>query len=303
MYAVEWKMSTITMNEGQFYVTYERLPNSKGTFAILDVFIRELNKQVDFYDIAAISENPDPNVRTFRVIPRVQVGLTGEAELLDNKRRAIKAFKSQKKKQFEVIEDLASDWINLSYQFEGLPAWSRYIMNDGTPIMEEASNIEKTLKTEEEKLNKLLGLEYNKVSERIDPSWVNAKTSDFIILMQTDSLFTWEMPMVARTFPSKNEIEENNYQPKKKKRSSKKSKGIKSFGAAINALSVKISTNESEDEGAVRSYGILDLQHLMKLVNVPSIQIESVDYSKSDEQWTVTLRFYEKTAEFDKYLM
>ena len=303
LYAVEWKMSNITMNEGQFYVTYERIPNSKGTFAILDVFISELNKQVEYYDIAAISENPDPDIRTFRVIPRIHVGLSGEAESLDGQRRAIKAFKAQKKKQLEIIEDLSSDWSNLDYQFDNLPPWSRYIINDGDAFMEDAVLIASKLEKEEEKLNKLLGLPYNKASERINLDWVNAKMTDFIILMQTDSLFTWDMPKVARTFPSKTEIEDNNYKPKKKKKSSRVPKGIKGFGAAINALSVKISTNACEDEGAVRSYGILDLKHLMRLVNVPSIQIESVNYSKSDEQWTVTLRFYEKTSEFEKYLM
>tara|TARA_R110001583_G_scaffold88876_6_gene230030 strand:+ start:1390 stop:3291 length:1902 start_codon:yes stop_codon:yes gene_type:complete len=303
LYAVEWQMSSITMNEGQFYVTYERIANSKGTFVILDAFINELNKQVEYYDIAAIAVNPDPDVRTFRVIPRIHVGLSGEAESLDSQRRAIKAYKAQKKKQLEAIEDLSSDWTNLDYQFDNLPPLSRYLLNEGSSLMEEAKLIDSKLKGEEDKLNQLLKLEYNKVSERINPAWVNARTSDFIILMQTDSLFSWDMPKISRTFPSQKEIEENNYKPKKKKKSSATIKGVKAFGAAINALSVKISTNESEDEGAVRSYGILDLKHLMRLVNVPSIQIESVSYSKTDEQWTVTLRFYEKTSEFEKHLM
>ena len=307
LFAVEWKMTKINMQEGQFYVTYERIPRSKGTFIILDDFVRELNKQVDVYDIAPIQQNIDPDVRTYRVVPRIKVGLTGEAELLDTQRRELKSFLTQKEKQLSVIEDLSSDWININYQFDNLTPWERFGLNQGETLMESSKRIQSKLTAEEEKLNKLLGLDVNNTSERITPSWVGAKTNEFIILMQTDSLFNWDMPKIARTFPSTDDIANKNYQQKKKKKTKKgdkaQIKNLISYGAAINAYSVNISTNSSEEEGSVRSYGILDLQHLMELLNVPSIQVESVDYSKSDEQWSVSIRFYEKTPEFEKYLM
>lgn len=306
LFAVEWKLEKITMNEGQFYITYERIPQSKGTFVLLDGFIRELNKQVSVYDIAPIQQQADPDVRTYRVIPRVTVGLTGEAEILASQRRQLKAFNVQKEKQLKVIDKLSSSWINANYQFDNLTAWQRYGLNHGDEIMVNAMAAQEKLNKEDVKLQDLLGLEYNKKSERITPSWVAAKADDFIILMQTDSLFNWNMPEIARTFPSEKEIDEKNYKSKQKRgKKAKKSalKNVTTFGAAINVYSVNISTNSSEKEGAVKSYGILDLQHLMGILNVPSIQIESIDYSKSNEQWDVTIRFYEKTPEFDKYLM
>jgi hypothetical protein len=307
LYAVEWKISKINMQEGQFYITYERIPRSKGTFLILDSFIRELNKQVSVYDIAPIEQSGDPDIRTYRVIPRVKVGLTGEAESLDAQRRQLKAFKAQKEKQLSLIEKLSSKWINADYQFDNLTMWQRFGLNQGDTLMKEAKAIQAKLSAEEAKLQELLGLDYNKASERITPSWVGANTDEFIILMQTDSLFNWDMPEITKTFPSEKELEAKNYKSKKKKKGKKakksKSKNVTRYGAAINVYSVNISTNSSEEEGSVRSYGILDLQHLMRILNVPSIQVESVDYSKSDEQWSVSIRFYEKTSEFDKYLM
>ena len=207
---------------------------------------------------------------------------------------------------------LSSEWLNADYLFDEMPFFDRYVLNSGADLMDNAKVVASEIEKEMEKLDELLKLDYNNISERVTPSWVSAKKVDFITLMQTDSLFTWTLPVVEFTFPSKEDIESKNYKPKAKKSRGSRGKSIKakkvsanipSYGAAINAYSVKISTNSSDEEGSVKSYGILDLQHLMEKLNVPSVQVESVNYSKSDEQWTVVIRFYEKTSEFDKYLM
>ena len=77
-----------------------------------------------------------------------------------------------------------------------------------------------------------------------------------------------------------------------------KKKSKDEYKPAIESYQVTISTRESEEEGKIKSYGVRDMIQLGLLLDRPFINVDTVEYSKLDEQWVFSIHFNRQTPEY-----
>lgn len=298
LYAMGWVMEEINMSEGQFYVTYKRDQESRGTFVILDGYLSSLAKNIADYSLAPIGENNDFDTRVYKVTPLIKVGLTGKAETFAQQRRRVNAYNTQREALLEDIKKTGDQWIKANAKFNSMGLMGRLFFEDTTGLMRSSVKHEEKLLKLQAELEEIESKGIRSLSESIDESWVSGNWNDYIVLMQTDNLFNWSVPTYGLSFPSEEQIE-----AKGKKANDRKKGDEPKYSTAIQSYSVKISTNEGDDGNNVRTYGILDFKQLMEILSQPSIQVVGVQYFKESEQWSVDIRFYAKTDTFEHFLM
>jgi len=303
MYAAEWQFVKIGMENGKFYVLFKRIPKSKGTFRLLDEYMASIDEQVNELSITPFQLKDGGNSRIYQIESLRYKDMILAKETASLTQRERHEIRRDMLKINNDLKGLYGDLENAQFEFNNMPFIGRYVLQSGNVHVDDANGVVKRI----EKLQKKLRVLNKKLGELPPPGinldWVNGDVLDFVTMMHVDSLFEWSYPQKDIGFPEISVLKAGNKKAEsknKKKKTSKSKKQAKVYEQAIESYVVEIKTHEAEDEeGTVSSYGVLDLRHLMFLLDKSYIQVEKIEYLKDSEQWGVTARFYTKTDEYD----
>tara|TARA_B100000809_G_C15136162_1_gene530690 strand:- start:1166 stop:3016 length:1851 start_codon:yes stop_codon:yes gene_type:complete len=302
LYSVEWKITKIAFKDGEFFILYKRIEKSKGTFGLLDEYIASIDKQTPEFTITPHKLTNEGTVRVYKVDSTRYESMIGERSLLTREQSERKSLLNDINAESNSLKRLYGDAEGYKDEFDNLPFAERYVLQSGSTLVDDTEGVVSRINRSKKKLRTLRAKMDKLPPQKINEEWVNGNVLDFITMMHVDSLFSWTYPEADIGFPNKVDLKAGNKSAssKKKKKSSKSSKSKKVYDKAIESHLVQVKTTDTNDEeGSVSSYGVLDLQHLMLLVDKHYIQIELIEYLKDSEQWGVNLRFYTKTEEFN----
>lgn len=298
LYAADWTMSKISYVDGDFLVYYTRDKLGKGVFFLLDDAIARI--QVS---------NPDVKINGFGLLAAAQERIykisrlkTGRKD--NDKTEILSALSAEKGAQnalrrllqnatneYADIEKIRQEAESLTFSERWIARSTKKLYSQALPKMDSAESLRKKV----EKARKELA-EMPKAT--VKPEWVLGSVLDFVILMQTDSLFSWSYPEVIKTYPDEKTLKEKAPKKKKSKKGSRDTVDT-STGPAIETYKVTVSTQTTDEIGKVLSYGVLDMIQLSLLIDRPFITVDYVEYDPKTEQWNLVLFFNRKTSEFD----
>lgn len=301
LYSVEWKITKIAFKDGEFFILYKRIEKSKGTFGLLDEYIESIDSQTPEFTISPHALTNEGSVRVYKVNSTRYTSMISERALLSQEQAERRSLLNDINAESNSLKRLYGDAEGYKYEFDDLPFTERYVLQSGSSLVTDTEGVISRINRSKKKLRTLRAKMEKLPPQKLNAAWVNGNILDFITMMHVDSLFSWTYPKQDIGFPNKTDLKAGNKSSlSKKKKSSKSSKSKKVYDQAISSHLVEVQTNDSGDEeGSVSSYGVLDLQHLMLLVDKQYIQIELIEYLKDTEQWGVKLRFYTKTEEFN----
>jgi hypothetical protein len=301
LYSMEWKITKIAFKDGEFFILYKRIEKSKGTFGLLDEYIESIDNQTPEFKISPHALTNEGSVRVYKVNSSRYTSMISDRALLTKEQAERKSLLKDINAESNALKRLYSDAEGYKDEFDNLPFSERYVLQSGSSLVTDAESVISRINRSKKKLRTLKSKMDKLPPQKLNSAWVDGNILDFITMMHVDSLFSWTYPKQDIGFPDKTALKAGNKSAlSKKKKSSKSSKSKKVYEQAISSYLVEVQTNDSGDEeGSVSSYGVLDLQHLMLLVDKPYIQIELIEYLKDTEQWGVKLRFYTNTEEFN----
>lgn len=295
IYSVDWSMKSIFYVQGEYIVNYERDKRGKGVYFNLDKVMESINQSQDLIKIDGHSLINQAESRSYSV-KRVAVNNNSaeKSELL-NRFNAEKKVRADKRRvaqrlldEINTIESLVEDYASMEFSQKWIDKKSVELFNDVMKNIDNFRTLEPRLKEIQKNLSTM-----EKVS--IKDEWVLGAVLDFVTLMQTDSLFKWTYPVLARTYPDDKTLREKN--PKNTRNNRNKQQ---TFLPAIEKYRVEISTSVNETEGKIRSYGVLDMLELAVLVDRPFVTVEKVEYDPLTEQWKMSMLFNRRTPEYQK---
>lgn len=295
LYAEDWSMTSILYIQGEFIVNYERDKRGKGVYFALDQVMSRINQSQDEIKIDGHSLINQAETRSYSV-KRSQINRSGEerSTLLNNfntekKIRAdIRRASQRLLDDINAIEALVEDYSAMMFRDKWIDKKSKVLLTEAQQRIESFRAIEPKLKELQKQLS-------TTEKARIKEEWVLGAVLDFVTLMQTDSLFKWTYPVLARTYPDEKTLREKN------PRNTRNNKGKQeTYSPAIEKYRVEISTSTNEAEGKIRSYGVLDMLELATLIDKPFVTVEKVEYNPITEQWKMNILFNRRTPEYHK---
>lgn len=302
LYVSEWKFNKLVFVDNQFLAYYSRIQGSKGVYFLLDESVDIINESAKSLTIAPLKLTDQGDTRIYSILPSIEMDRKNEFQgiredlAFDSKiRKQIKSAQLDAKNSYAALKNAYSTYLNLSFGDKWLKRRSLELFKDAQ--IAEARAIES-----EARFNKLIKLKNDTAPAQLDEKYVLGNVMDFVTMMQLDSFFEWSYPQGVRTYPDAKTLEEKTRKVKKKKsKSNKKSeKKYKVYSHAIESYTVEISTQETEEEGKVSSYGISDMLQLGFLINKPFVQIDLVEYEKESQQWRFVIHFNRKTGEYER---
>lgn len=303
LYAADWTMTKISYINGDFFAFYQRDKMGKGVFFHLDKVISLLNTQQKEISIEGHSLLNNAEVRLYKISQNSVISRGQEKSEMLNR------FHNEKKLQMDltkIVQKMNNDIVaSESYiaDFAMLTFKEKWIEKKGKRLFIDAKEKYDAVVDFEGRFIEAKRRLVEAKKPEIKDEWILGSVLDFVTLMQTDSLFTWTYPAMTRTFPDAKTIKERT--PKKKKNKNKKTNVNDSndFLHAIETYTVEVSTQESEGDGKVKSYGVLDMLQLALLIDKPYITVDVVEYDPMTEQWKLALMFNRKTPEFNKRML
>jgi hypothetical protein len=311
-YASEWEMSKITYVDNKFLVFYERIQESKGVYFLLDSEIEMHQKYSKGLDVKPYTLKDEGNTRVYLVLPKMPLNAQFESEVMLEQLRKESKIESFYKRAVKDVKDSSSrinDIIRRYYNLTFQDKWINMSVNElGETLAVEMKNFErKEIKTQrlEKDMNELEPL-------FLDETLILGNVMDFVTMMQLDSLFKWSYPKMVKTYPNASILEEKNKASNKKRKNKSSRRDPKKekrmlfndmYGPAIESYIVQISTQESEEEGKLKSYGMSDMIQLGVLLNKPFIHVFAVEYDKKSDQWVFIIHFNRKTEEYNQRIV
>ena len=301
IYAMDWTMAKINYVNGDFLVYYTRDKAGKGVYFLLDEVISNIQKNNPEIKIEGFALVNSAQERVYKISSKNSATGNLEGRAILDVLSKEKAHQNSLRRAVQNALNDFSDAEKIRQEFNSvtfLNRWFTEAVNDLKIQSEEKLNAAKLSFDRSEKLySEINNMERSSIKEE----WVLGSVLEFVVLMQTDSLFTWSYPELIRTYPDSATLKEK---AEKKKRSNKRTKGKTSepeiYGPAIETYSVTVSTQSSDEIGKIVSYGVLDMIQLSILIDRPFISVEQIEYDPKTEQWSLVLTFNRKTPEFDK---
>lgn len=295
-YAADWILSKITYENNSFMVYYTRIPNGKGVYFLLDKKIEMHRKRNPALLVTPFDLREQGTVRVYSVKPNMPLNNQFDSESMLSQLRNEAKVESSYRLSVKRTKDSIAELDSIRLEYSNLTFTNKWIYMKSKGMFERAEEV--LVRIESRRSNMI---EKKKAFEslkplQLDESFILGNVMDFVTMMQLDSAFNWSFPSLVRTYPDQNSLNERNPKSSNKKKS--KSKGSV-YKAAIESYEVKISTQESEEEGKINSYGMSDMIQLGLLINKPFVQVKSVVYNREDDQWLFTIHFNKKTEEYN----
>jgi hypothetical protein len=299
-FASEWEFTSIRYENNNFIVRYDRLPDGKGVFFMLDRHIDELNKNSPGVNIEIHSLDDDAAGREYAVIPSIK--LKRQDQVSSFNKILIEENAATEKLVNEADDALKANrqMTNFKLQYDAMPFLTKWFMFGGDNLHSDAMSFESSkLKAENEEFEAAL-VEFQSLEGlSIDKELIIGNKYDFVTMMQLDSFFDWTFPKSTMSFPTKDMLKDKNRKPKKVRKGKKAPKPVEIYGPSILGYEVEISTQSASDDNKVTSYGIADMNRLGEMLNKPFVHVDMVSYLKSDEQWSVLIHFFTKTQHYE----
>lgn len=309
LFAVDWSMTKITYVSGDFLIFYQRDKKGKGVFFLLDKVIGEINQRQNSLSIEGHALINNAETRVYKVNKSDSTVRNLEKSEMLKRHQAEKNIQSEMKRLLQkMLEDISSVESHRN-DYNSLTFTEKWIEKKGKELYESALVRTEHLKSLEPKLADAKKRLKDTPKAEIKNDWILGSVLDFVTLMQTDSLFTWSYPEVVKTYPDSKTLKERaakKYKPKKNDKKSQKQQEKstqKLYGPAIETYLVEVSTQESEGDGKVLSYGVLDMLQLALLIDKPFINVDNVEYDPVTEQWKLVLLFNRRTPEFTQRML
>lgn len=289
MNSAQWELTKISYVNNRFLAFYNRRPNGKGVFFMLDENIQIVNEMTEGIDIRPFSLNDQGNTRVYNIIPQASVA---RQELINETKDSIALEGRLRTNVGRAIQSAAqhlremTDYIT---EYEQIGFLDKWVFRKTSGI---ANGIRESLHEFDDIEYRLQGIVEEKEAHppfRLNENFILGNVMDFVTMLQLDSLFQWSYPQLKRTFPSEASLSEKN-----------RSGSDNMYSAAIESYRVEISTQSTEDEGQLRSYGITDMIQLGFLLDKPFVNVEVVEYDRDSEQWRWVINFNRKTSEYNK---
>ncbi len=299
IFSAEWRLAKLSFEGNRFYARYERIEGGSGTYYMLDKNISKINQLSENLSIAAFDLKDEGASRTYLLTPKSipsrqpsiekMLSRLQSEEKLD--KRVIKNASSASR-SIDSLEDIFKDYRNLTFQERWIYREISSLYNEVSDAEDRLYNSERTIQKAKKALRAFEPLE-------LDDNLVLGNIMDFVTMLQLDNQYKWSFPQLERIYPDEKTLKSKNKKPSrnKKKKSSKK---IDVYGPAIESYRVKITTQDTEEEGRIKSYGISDMIQLGLMLNKPFVNVDTVEYDKINEQWVFSIHFHRRTQEYSK---
>jgi hypothetical protein len=301
--ASEWTLSQLSYTNNSYYASYSRNEGSKGVYFLLDEVIKEVSVEVDGITLSPFSLNDDGNLRIYKVSPVDQPARHSSLNEITTQIQKKRALERAVAKGQSSILEIASRLNDLHDEIDNFSWWQLYLGGTLSDMDEDATSLYDSIPVQLEKLQRLMAQNDEVEASRINEEMVLGQVMDFVTIMQLDSMFDWSFPKLSAVIPNEDTLVK--YNPKQRRNNRKDPKGqtsdnVKIYTPAIERYVVFITTLSSEEEGKVKTGGLIDLLSLGETINKPYVQIESVIFNNESKQWEVEITFYRKTPLFDE---
>jgi hypothetical protein len=292
MNSAQWQLTKISYVNNRFLAFYNRRENGKGVYFLLDENIRAVNKMAQGIKITPFSLNDEGNTRVYNIVPVADVA---RQNLIDETMEAISTEGRLRNAVGRTIQEAAQHLRDMSgyiTQYNQIGFLDKWVFRELPRL---ASSVEISLNEFsriESSLEEAIKEKEAQPLFRLNESFILGNVMDFVTMLQLDSLFEWSYPQLKRTFPDKSSIEDRN--------KASDEGGPAYYKPAIESYRVEISTQESEEEGQLKSYGISDMIQLGFLLDKPFVNVEIVEYDRESEQWRWVINFNRKTSEYTR---
>ena len=289
IHAAEWRLTKLTYEKNGFYARYDRNQDGRGVYFMLDEIIAKINQNTANMSITPydLPEQDQGEVRIFRIIPKANLE---RQDIIDDMTETIakeEKLRSRYGKYIKRAYDKATGLDDLFKKYDNLTAQQKWVTRDSIALLEEGELLMSEFEEADSGLSSMVKTYNAREKATIDKSLILGNVIDFVAMMQMDSFFQWTYPKLVGTYPSEDMLEQKN-----------KKKSKDEYKPAIESYQVTISTRESEEEGKIKSYGVRDMIQLGLLLDRPFINVDTVEYSKLDEQWVFSIHFNRQTPEY-----
>lgn len=294
VFAAEWRLKDVNYENNRFFISYERIKGGKGVYFLLDELILNTANASNTLDAKSFDLVPEGDVRTYQIIPKIDLPKLNAIQEMEDKLREENKLKKAYARANKKANDSADDLLAKFNEYKTLSFQEKWINRGSNELYSEVEKLESDI-AKANRLFKKTKSEFNSFEPlKLERTLTLGNRLDFITMMQLDSFFDWSIPEVVKYYPNLDMLTERN--PKKRKGKAPSADSV--FLPAIESYTVKITSQNSEEEGKTLSYGVTDIIQLGILINKPFVNVDVVKYDRMTEQWELHLHFHRQTPEY-----
>ena len=294
IFAAEWRLKEIVFEQNRFFIKYDRIKGGKGVYFLLDDLVKKISKNSPSMTLKPFDLEPEGDRRTYQIIPNIDLPKVKEIQKMEDVLREENKRKSSFARANKKANDSTRNLMNKFTEYNSLTFKEIWLERKANDLYAEVSGLESKINRADRLFDKTKAEMESMSPLKLERTLTLGNRLDFITMMQLDSFFDWSIPEVVGYYPNMKMLTDRN--PKKKK--GKAPSPSKVYYPAIESYTVKITSQNSEEEGKTTSYGVSDIIQLGILINKPFVNVDFVKYDKMTEQWELNLHFHRQTPEY-----
>lgn len=272
-YSMEWVFNKMAFKNNEFLIMYEKLENSIGVYADLDVYLEGVSRDNNVFDIIPVALVNNGKTRVYKV----SFG-ENEKEKIYQARKLEEANTKTKEQIIEELEEEAkkikSEVFSISENVKELNILEQIFSEEVELSYLNVQAMMKELKSIYKSINEEIARPVPPLV--IDDSLVAGSELKYVEISQRDHLFSWSYPSKGNQFPSDKLV------------SKREAVGLKPF---VKSYLVEMSSFEDISDG------VMYMEEALNLIDKPFIQIRQVEVLNKDQKWGITSEVYEKISD------